>query len=271
MASHPPVQGYVDPNFSNPNGPDDAPVVIYGYTPSLALGILGAVLFGISGIIHGWPLFKYRTWYFSTVLIGIIMEVVGYLFRILSNRIDPYRVTYFVVQYFFIVVAPVFFSAAIYTVLSVLIKFVGRLYAPVAPRLILIVFITCDVVATIVQIIGAAAIGRAESDRKDPTTANNVLLAGLAFQVFSFLVFLIFLSWFLWRAWKALFKGISKAFIASFVTATLLIYLRTCYRLAQTAEGLGGTLSSHEIYFGCLEFLPVVIAIYLLAVWHPGR
>ena len=35
------------------------------------------------------------------------MEIVGYVARILSSRRDPYNVIYFVIQYFFIVVAPV--------------------------------------------------------------------------------------------------------------------------------------------------------------------
>jgi hypothetical protein len=41
----------------------------------------------------------------------------------------------------------------------------------------------------VIQIVGAALTGVAESNRKDPTTPNNILLAGLAFQAFSFLLF----------------------------------------------------------------------------------
>ena len=53
-------------------------------------------------------------------------------------------------QYFFIVVAPVFFSAAIYSLASVMITIYGREYAPMPPKLVLWIFIVCDVVATIV-------------------------------------------------------------------------------------------------------------------------
>ena len=53
--------------------------------------------------------------------------------------------------------------------------------------------------------------------------------------------------------------------------ATALVYLRTCFRLAETAEGVFGNLSTHEVYFGCLEFAPVVIAVGLFNAWHPGR
>jgi hypothetical protein len=170
-----------------------------------------------------------------------------------------------------IVVAPVFFAAAIYTVLSILINATGRHYAPLPPKSILWIFITCDVIATIVQILGAALIGVASSNRKDTTTPNNILLAGLAFQAFTFLIFILLFALFAWRARRALFKVVRKGFYLAFAAAVLLMYLRVCFRLAETAEGLFGKLNTHEVYFGCLEFAPVVVAIWLLAGWHPGR
>src|ERR1700761_1900274 len=197
-----------------------ATIIIYGYTPSLAVGILGVVLFFIALIAHSYLLFRHRTWYFCTVLIGTAMEVVGYIFRILSSQQDPYNIIWFVVQYFFIVVAPVFFSAAIYAVGSVWITPYGRQYSPIPPKVVLGVFITCDVVATIVQIAGAALIGVAYSNHKNPTTPNNILLAGLSFQVFSFAVFLVVLSWTLWKARRSPVK-VSHSFLAALIVATL--------------------------------------------------
>jgi hypothetical protein len=196
---------------------------------------------------------------------------VGYAFRILSSKVDPYRVVFFVVQYFFIVVAPVFFSAALYTVLSIVITVTGREHAPLPPKVILWIFITCDVVATVVQILGAALIGVAESNKKDPMTPNNILLAGLAFQAFSFLVFIVLFALFVYRARRAAFKVVRPGFYIAFSVAVILIYLRVCFRLAETAEGLYSTLNTHEVYFGCLEFAPVVVAVWVLVVWHPGR
>lgn len=198
------------------------------------------------------------------------MEIIGYLFRILASKKNPYAVSYFVAQYFCIVVAPVFFSAAIYTIISVMINIVGRKYAPLSPKLLLWIFIVCDVVATVVQITGAALVGRAYSDQKDPTTANNILLAGLAFQVFSFAVFVLCFILFTFKARRALGKDL-KVFSIAILVASLAVYLRTIFRLAETAEGLLEYLSTHEVFFGCLEFLPIVVAVYLLIYWHPGR
>ena len=187
----------------------------------------------------------------------------------------PHRRTV-IIQYFFIVVAPVFLSAAIYTTLTSLIALLGSSLSPLGlPRkTIIAVFVTADVVATVVQVAGAALIGVAESNRKSPTTANNILLAGLAFQVFSFLLFLILLGIFIGNARKAAVsrgEGGMMRFTAAVVGASLLVYLRTVFRLAETAEGIGGYASSHEAFFGALEFAPVVLAVAVLGWWHPGR
>ncbi|KAJ4990995.1 Sphingoid long-chain base transporter RSB1-like protein 7 [Stagonosporopsis vannaccii] len=267
------AQGYIDPNWPPPGGDGDATIIIYGYTPNFALCVLALVLFFILGLAHGWQLFKYRTWYFSTMMVGIVFELIGYISRTLSAKRNPYKVSYFVIQYFFIVVAPVFFAAAIYTVLSILIRATpdGAHHAPLRPKLILWIFITCDVIATVIQIVGAALIGVAYSNRRDPSTPNNILLAGLVFQAVTFLVFIILLGVFVWRARHVAFAAASRTFYTAFGVAVAFIYLRIAFRLAETAQGLEGELQSNEEYFGTLEFMPVVLALGLLAAWHPGR
>jgi hypothetical protein len=154
--------------------------------------------------------------------------------------------------------------------ISVAINRIGRQFAPLAPKLILWIFIVCDVIATIVQVAGAAMIGVAYSNGKDPTTPNHILLAGLAFQVFTFFLFILVFVAFVWQSRKVTTPEFKKFAAATFV-ATLAVYLRTIFRLAETAEGLMKNLSTHEVYFGCLEFLPIVVAVYILTWWHPGR
>lgn len=208
-----------------------------------------------------------------------IFEIVGYAFRLRSSPPpvgNPYAVINFVIQYFFIVVAPVFLSAGIYTTITSLIALMGQGLSPLglSRKTILGVFVTADVLATVVQVAGAALIGVAQSNRKDPTTANNILLAGLVFQVFSFLVFLILLAIFIVNARKAAVsrgEGGMMRFTAAVVGSSLLVYLRTIFRLAETAEGIGGYASSHEAFFGALEFAPVVLAVGILGWWQPGR
>ena len=152
----------------------------------------------------------------------------------------------------------------------------GTAYSPLglSRRVILAIFISCDVGATVIQIAGAAMIGSAESNQQDPTVPNDILLAGLAFQVLAFFVFLTLLGLFIFNARKGTSSrgdGGMMQFTVALVVASLLIYLRTCFRLAETAEGVMGYASTHEALYGPLEFAPVVLAMGILAWWHPGK
>lgn len=162
-------------------------------------------------------------------------------------------------------------AAGIYTVVSALISRLGRSYSVLPPKVILWFFITSDVIATIAQVCGAALIGKRESDRKDPTDANNILLGGLAYQVFAMGVFVIISGIFLSRARHGIRQRRLTLFSIAFAISTVLVFLRTAVRLAETTQGLYGELQTHEVYFACLEFAPIALAVLFFACWFPGR
>lgn len=159
-------------------------------------------------------------------------------------------------------------------------------------RAIIAIFVTADVVCTIVQVAGAALIGVRESRRQSPTTANRILLAGLVVQVGSFSGFLVLLGVFLRRRSSGLFAlscggkeeagargGVGillgrmmgvRTWVVGLVVASLLVYLRTIFRMAETSQGVGGYASSHEVFFGVLEFMPIVLAVGILGFVVPG-
>lgn len=128
------------------------------------------------------------------------------------------------------------------------------------------------------QIAGAAVVGCAESGVHDPRRGVDVLLAGLALQAVSFTVFLGLLVMFRMSLEKVDQQGVDAVvvkekdqFVQAVLVASLLVYVRTIFRLAETAQGLFGYVETHEVFFGTLEFAPVVLAVWILAVWHPGR
>ena len=43
--------------------------------------------------------------------------------------------------------------------------------------------------------------------------------------------------------------------------AAVLVELRTAFSLAESSQGVYGYLSTHEVFFGTLEFLPIVLAV----------
>jgi hypothetical protein len=236
----------VDPKFPNPNGKNDTSIIIYGYTPSVELAAFAAAWFFIQMIAHTAQNFTRRSWWWMVFSTGLIFEIIGYIARSLSAEKDPYNLIYFVLQYFFIVTAPVFLAAGIYTILSALISRLGNEYSFLKPKVILGFFVTSDAVSTIIQIAGACL-------------------------VFAMSIFVILMASFQYRARHVIKKHGYILFCVAFSVATILVYLRTIFRLAETAEGLGGKLSTREVFFACLEFAPIALVVHLLAIFHPGR
>ncbi len=251
------------------------------YTPSIVLASLAIALFFICSILHIFQVLRYRAWSFAPLTFACVLEVLGYVFRTLSSQKDPYSKIWFILQYFLIVVAPVFISASIYVCITRLIHWASKCGYQTGtrpwlkPKLILWAFITIDAVTTVLQVAGAALIGTLESDGKDPKKGNNILLAGLSIQTFAFTFFIALLVSFHVSlghdtATKHLVQP-KNSFILALLLASLLIYLRTIFRLSETAQGVFGHASTHEAFFGALEFAPVITAVSILAYFHPGR
>lgn len=191
---------------------------------------------------------------------------------------NPYDVVNFIVQYFFIVCAPVFLSGAIYTTLTSLIRALSGNDDVAARKLtslgltkttILAVFITADVVATLVAGRRRCSYWRRPVESQVPDHGEQyparwpylpaLLVSGLPHSPLQFL-----------RNSKKVMmltgmgngeRGcVMMAYTTALVVSSLLVYLWTIFGLAEKAEGIGVYASSHEPLFGVLEFAPLVVA-----------
>ncbi|KAK0614939.1 hypothetical protein B0T17DRAFT_372507 [Bombardia bombarda] len=148
----------------------------------------------------------------------------------------------------------------------------GREHSLLPPKVILWVFIVSDAIATLCQIAGAALIGVSQTKRRDPTTANQQHparrpgLPGLCHRHLHHPVGCLHLP----RAIADSPERPDRLHCRLF--RHHLARLPT-YRLppGRNRRGSGGGLSTKEVFFGTLEFAPVMLAVMLFAVWHPGR
>ncbi|KAM0751598.1 hypothetical protein T439DRAFT_324786 [Meredithblackwellia eburnea MCA 4105] len=274
--------------YSGPVNPDPGPgesrIIIYGYIPSLACGVMGVIAHAVGILFHGSHLARYpRTRLFEAlILFGSVLEEVGYIFRILSHY-QPFLVINFVIQYFMIVCAPVFFAAALYLSLGLIVNSTlkGEQLLPVSAKLIVPLFLSVDVICTVLQVTGAALIGASESAAADnrhfaitSAQANDILLSGLAVQVVAFFCFLVVLFITLGRVrHHALETGSTHVIIPLILLffTSLFVFLRTTFRLAETAQGLFSFASTHEVLFGVLELFPIVLVIFTWGIWPIGE
>lgn len=97
------INGPRNPIVPPPDG--ETPITLYGYIPSLALGIVAVVAFALVVIPNFWYVFrqKRRYWTFHIcMIIGSLVEIAGYGARIHSHY-NPFRVDNFVVQFLCII------------------------------------------------------------------------------------------------------------------------------------------------------------------------
>ena len=62
-----------------------------------------------------------------------------------------------------------------------------------------------------------------------------------------------------------------KIFLSGMSFVTLMIFIRCIYRTIELLEGWNGYIITHEVYFACLDGLPMIIALITFNIFHPGR
>ncbi|GME89091.1 unnamed protein product [[Candida] boidinii] len=147
-------------------------------------------------------------------------------------------------------------------------------------------FIFCDVTSIVIQAVGGAIAAVDLGNFESTDTGAHIMVAGLAFQVFSMGLFQFFWYLFLFKAYRDYKKNGSqnfppryalirseKLFIPFLVAVSLsviFVFVRSIYRLIELAEGFSSILAVDEIYFMILEALMMCLAVLSLTLIHPG-
>ncbi|KAK2816749.1 hypothetical protein FQN49_008020, partial [Arthroderma sp. PD_2] len=91
---------------------------IYGYYPNRPTNAALTIAFGILMLVQGWQTFKYKTYSYSFAMtVGCLGEAIGYVGRIILHD-NPFSSVGFQMQITTLIMAPAFFSAAIYLILK---------------------------------------------------------------------------------------------------------------------------------------------------------
>jgi uncharacterized membrane protein YecN with MAPEG domain len=86
-------------------------------------------------------------------------------------------------------IAPVFFAASIYLILSRIIVHYGIHHARISPKAISLTFMSCDFIALVLQATGGA-IADTASTPQGSHVGTHIMVGGLGFQVLSLLLFI---------------------------------------------------------------------------------
>lgn len=269
---------YHDCTSVSPECPVSA--TIYGYTPNLAANAFFCAFFGLFLAANVLLPFKYKTWTYGTIIsLGALAEVIGYAGRIIMHS-NAWSNTGFEMQICCLILAPSFFAAAIYLTLKDMIRAIGPQFSIIKPKLYPWIFISCDLISLILQAAGGGTAASANTTTMTDA-GGHIMLAGIVFQVATFtalyILALIFISRL--RANKHTITSAQlsvlhdrnfKIFSWGIFVASVAVYIRCIYRIAELAGGWKNKIMQDEISFYVLDGAMVAIAVVALTVAYPG-
>ena len=244
---------------------------VYGYQPLLAIGIVGVILFTLSTIVHMYQMITSRMWWLVVLILGGITEIIGYSARIYSWY-DDTNLNAFLAQTVTLIIAPSFVSAALYVVFGLIINIIGRQYSILPPKWYTIIFVICDLISLIIQAVGGGQAAVAAQTNADTTNGTHIMVAGICFQMLTMSIYVLLVVIYIFRISKEKVKLTSKIkiFISGMSIITLMIFIRCIYRTVELLGGWNGYIITHEVYFACLDGLPMVITFIAFNIFHPG-
>ncbi|KAI2622406.1 RTA1-domain-containing protein [Hypoxylon sp. NC1633] len=242
----------------------------YGYRPSLAAGITFCILFGIAVFGHGFQTIRLRRWTSGLLTIGASTELIGWAGRTWSSEC-PYNQNAYLIQITTLIIAPVFFTAALYVLLGTFISILGQEYSLISARTYTIIFMTCDVVSLVVQAAGGAMASSAAGQQKDTKLGTNIMVAGVIFQLVAMTAFALLALDFCRRSSKLdTPREYNKILVASLISL-IAIYARSIFRAIELIEGWTGYLMMYEAYFIALDGALMAIAVGIFLLFDPAR
>ncbi|CAE7232048.1 unnamed protein product, partial [Rhizoctonia solani] len=248
------------------------------YIPNKPLAVVSGLLYlAIPAICLLWCRKRWAR-YMLTVMIGGICYAIGQFMRLpFGDHSD--QLGFYIVMNMFTVLSPCAFIATAYMLLGRLaIHLDADQYLLVKSRIITKLFLTSDIVTLLIQAGGGSMAASASAGK----IGTKIFLIGLIIQLISFCAYMVVYAVFLHRMKtnrpeecvlprnSAEFFSHWTALAGALIVSCVGILIRSIFRTVENAQGFGGYLATHELYFYVLDTLPLFIAILVFVVtWPP--
>ncbi|KAE8440858.1 hypothetical protein EG329_006375 [Mollisiaceae sp. DMI_Dod_QoI] len=249
----------------------DSTYEAYRYYPSLAAAVIFIVLFLCTTSFHLYQLLRTRTWYFIPFVIGGFFEWIGYIGRAISSQQSPnWTIGPYLIQTLLLLLAPAVFSASIYMELGRIILLVdGEKNSIIKRAWLTKIFVLGDVLSFVTQAIGGSIM--ASGTLSAMQTGAHIIVGGLLIQVLFFGFFITVAVLFDLRMSKHPTPQWTDPSIPSqkhlkvLYIASVLIMIRSVFRVVEYVQGNDGYLLRHEYY---LYIFDSVLMFCVMVVFH---
>ncbi|KAJ5960820.1 uncharacterized protein N7479_007970, partial [Penicillium vulpinum] len=251
---------------------------LYHYNPSASAAVTFAALFGLTAVAHMWQLGRNRTWYFIPFVIGCLFEAFGYLARYASAEEAPdFTTKPYIAQSLMLLLAPAFFAASIYMILGRIIRLLNAdSCSLVRPSWLTKIFVTGDVLSFFIQSGGGGLLATAKDESK-VSLGNNMIVAGLFVQILFFGFFISISFVFHRRVLATPSHAVGDTqipwarYMKVLYVASILVMVRSIYRVAEYVQGSGGFLQSKEVFIYVFDAVLMFICCLVFNFFHPSK
>ncbi|KAL5606994.1 uncharacterized protein BROUX77_004187 [Berkeleyomyces rouxiae] len=251
---------------------------LYKYEPSLATAVIFAIGFLISAALHTYQIFRTRTWFFIPFLLGTIFECIGCVCRGIGSKETPdWSLGPFVIQSLFLLLGPTFYAASIYMILGRIITLLeAEAYSLVKSTWLTKFFLIGDIISIALQGIGGGKLSNAETE-DERSQGESLIIGGLIVQVAFFGFFMAVTFIFHRKIKKTPTPKVGRLdntwhiLLMVLYTTSILILIRSAFRLIEYIQGHDGELQSKEYYIYVLDIALMLFASVLLNIFHPSK
>ncbi|RDW84125.1 RTA1 domain-containing protein [Aspergillus mulundensis] len=255
---------------------------LYEYKPSLVAAAIFAALFLITTSFHLYQRVKSHAKFLNPFIAGGVFQVIGYCSRGAAHFHET-STTIYALQTLLLLLAPTLYAASIYMILARIIISVKAQHLSLIPvKWLTKIFVCGDILSFILQGAGGGIMTSGSSSSLK--IGQWVIIVGLCVQLLFFGAFLIASIIFHLRihgaptaeSEKAMSRGRSclpydwRGLLFACYFVSVLILIRSVYRVVEFAQGNSGYVISHEWFLYVLDALMMLLVMLTLNLFHPS-
>lgn len=248
----------------------DKDAIIYRWFheyPKMAPAIFAMVMYLLAGIAVLVVTIRARSWFMLTITVTAVLEFAGYAARVhmLQNpSMGPY-----VTSQGLLIISPVLLSIVNYIAVGRILRLVDTSKGWLKPAWVGWTFTASDIFCLILQ--GSGGGMSASMDESQRNLGKNLLLVGLAIQMFFFTIFLgITIYIHRCKAYNLRRNSLFRPVFIGLYSTIGLMYVRNLFRFIEFTQGYLGYLATNEVYFYIFDFTLIFSCFILYYIYHMG-